>query len=299
MDIRKLDIFCKVVELKSFTRAAEAVLLSQPTVSEHIRNLEEELNQKLVDRLGREAAPTPAGRILYDYACNILQLHREAVEAVEKYSGRLAGKMIIGCSTIPGTYILPELISRFRKIHPAIKMTLRVNSSRIIAEQVMAGTLGLGVVGARWGEGSLQWTKVFVDELILAVPPNHPWADEKCIPLERIVTEPFIMREPDSGTRRVIAQFLKANGLRESDLQEVAEIGSTAAVKEAVKRGIGISIVSKRSILDSVTSSLMAAVSFDGLQLERPFYLVHRKNKAFSPVVAAFREYLLAQTDND
>jgi DNA-binding transcriptional LysR family regulator len=299
MDIRKLDIFCKVVALKSFTRTAEAVRLSQPTVSEHIRNLEEELNQKLIDRLGREAVPTPAGRILYDYASQILQIHQEAVEAVEKYSGRLAGKMIIGCSTIPGTYILPELISRFRKIHPAIKMTLRVNSSRIIAEQVMTGALGLGVVGARWGESGLHWTKVFVDELILAVPPHHPWADQKCIPLERIVTEPCIMREPDSGTRRVIAQFLKANGLREADLQDVAEIGSTAAVKEAVKRGIGISIVSKRSILDSVTCRLIAAVSFDGLQMERPFYLIHRKNKALSPVVAAFRDYLLAQTDND
>jgi DNA-binding transcriptional LysR family regulator len=295
MDIRKLDVFCKVVELKSFTRAAEAVLLSQPTVSEHIRNLEQELNQKLVDRLGREVAPTPAGRILYDYACNILRIHQEAVEAVEKYSGRLAGKMLIGCGTIPGTYILPELISRFRKIHPAIKMTLRINSSRIIAEQVMTGALSLGVVGARWSESGLQWTKVFIDELILAIPPNHPWSSLKCISLEKIVTEPFIIREPDSGTRRVIAQFLKANGLREADLQEVAEIGSTAAIKEAVKRGIGISIVSKRSILDSVKSGLMAAVSFDGLQLERPFYLVHRKNKAFPPVVVAFRDYLLAQ----
>ena len=299
MDIRKLDIFCKVVELKSFTLAAEAVLLSQPTVSEHIRNLEQELDQKLVDRLGREVAPTPAGRILYDYACNILQLHQEAVEAVEKYSGRLAGKMIIGCSTIPGTYILPELISRFRKIHPAIKMTLRVNSSRIIADQVMAGALGLGVVGARWGESGLKWTKVFVDELVLAVPPAHPWARKKKVPLADIVTEPFIMREPDSGTRRVIAQFLKANGYRETDLREVAEIGSTAAIKEAVKQGIGISILSRRSITDSLESGLIAAVSIGGLRLKRPFYLVHRKNKAFPPVVAAFRDYLLAQTDND
>lgn len=295
MEIRKLEVFCKVVELKSFTRAAEAVLLSQPTVSEHIRNLEQELNQKLVDRLGREVEPTSVGRVLYDYARKILLTHREAVEAVEKYSGRLIGKILIGCGTIPGTYILPELISRFQKIHPAIKMTLRINSSRIIAEQVMTGELGLGVVGAKWNESGLRWTKVFVDELVLAVHPDHPWAHKKNISLENIVTEPFIMREPDSGTRRVIAQFLKANGFRETDLQEVVEIGSTAAIKEAVKLGIGVSILSRRSIMDNIKFGIMAAVSLKGIELQRPFYLVHRKNKALPPVAATFRDYLLTQ----
>jgi len=295
MEIRKLDVFCKVVDLKSFTRAAEAALLSQPTISEHIRDLETELDQKLVDRLGREVTPTPAGRILYDFARKILRTHQEAVEAVEKYSGRLVGKVTIGCGTIPGTYILPKLISRFRQMHPAIRMTLRVNSSRIIAEQVMTGAFRLGVVGARWNESGLQWTKVFVDELVLAVPPAHPWARKKEVPLANVVTEPFIMREPDSGTRRVIAQFLKANGYRETDLREVAEIGSTAAIKEAVKQGIGISILSRRSITDSLQSGLIAAVSIGGLRLERPFYLVHRKNKALPPVVSVFRDYLLTQ----
>jgi len=298
MEIRKLEVFCKVVELESFTRAAEAVLLSQPTVSEHIHNLEQELSQKLIDRLGREVKPTSVGLLLYDYARRILQTHQEAVEAIEKYSGRLIGKIEIGCGTIPGTYILPQLISQFRLAHPAIKMTLRINSSRIIAEQVLTGALRLGVVGARWNESGLQWTKIFVDELVVAVHPNHPWASEPDIPLEKIITEPFILREPDSGTRRVIARFLKDNGLKETDLQEVAEFGSSAAIKEAIKLGIGVSILSRYTIRDNIKFGIIATVPIKGLKLQRPFYLIHRKNCALSPVAATLRDYLLVQGDN-
>ena len=137
MEIRKLDAFCKVIELKSFTRAAEAMLLSQPTVSEHIRSLEQELDQKLLDRLGRKVEPTPVGRLLYRYARKILQTQNDAVQAIEQYGGKLIGRLIIGCGTIPGTYILPGLIGRFRLEHPAIKATLRITSSRIIAEKVV------------------------------------------------------------------------------------------------------------------------------------------------------------------
>ncbi len=299
METRKLEVFCKVVELKSFTRAAEAVLLSQPTVSEHIRNLEQELNQKLLDRLGQEVVPTSVGNLLYEYACKILQTHREAVEAIEKYSGRLIGKIAIGCGTIPGTYVLPELINQFRQAHPAIKTTLRINSSRIIAEQVLTEKLGLGVVGAKWNDSGLQWEKIFIDELILAAHPDHPWTHKKSINLGDIFSEPFILREQDSGTRRVIAQFLKANGFKETDLQEIAEIGSTAAIKESIKLGLGVSILSRRAIMDNITFGTIATIPVKGFHLQRPFYLVKRKNKALPPVAAAFYDYLLAQADKE
>ncbi len=299
METRKLEVFCKVVELKSFTRAAEAVLLSQPTVSEHIRNLEQEINQKLLDRLGQEVVPTSAGNLLYGYACKILQIHREAVEAIEKYSGRLIGKIAIGCGTIPGTYILPELINQFRQAHPAIKTTLRINSSRIIAEQVLTGELSLGVVGAKWNESGLQWKKIFDDELVLAVHPDHPWTHKKNIRLEDIFPEPFILREQDSGTRRVIAQFLKAKGFKETDLQEIAEIGSTAAIKESIKLGLGISILSRRAIMDNIRFGTIATIPVKGFHLQRPFYLIRRKNKALPPVAAAFYDYLLGIADKE
>ena len=297
MEIRKLEVFCKVVELKSFTRAAEAVYLSQPTVSEHIRSLEQELDQKLLDRLGQEVAPTPVGRLLYKYAAKILRMQHEALQAVEQYGGKLVGRIKVGCGTIPGTYILPGLIGTFRKQHPSIKATLSISSSRIIAGQVIDGALDLGVVGAKWNEHGLSWTETFSDQLTLVVHPDHPWAVKKSVSLEQLVTQPFIIRESGSGTRKVFAQILGAGGLRESDLQEVAEIGSSAAVKEAVKSGIGVSILSGCAVSDDVDCGRLVTVQLKGVQLERPFYLIRRKNRELSPVAAVFYDYLLKEAE--
>ena len=297
MEIRKLEAFCKVVELKSFTRAAEAMLLSQPTVSGHIRSLERELDQKLLDRLGREVEPTPVGHLLYRYARKILQTQREAVQAIGQYGGKLIGRLIIGCGTIPGTYILPGLIGRFRLDHPSIKITLRITSSRIIAGKVVSGEHELGMVGARWNESGLTWTAMFSDELTLALHPDHPWALRKSVSLNDIAQEPFIMREPDSGTRKVFARILEKNGLKESSLQEVAEIGSTAAVKDAVKAGIGISILSRRAVIDDVNCGRLVAIAVKGHKLQRPFYLIQRKNRELSPVASVFLDYLRNNAD--
>jgi DNA-binding transcriptional LysR family regulator len=156
MDLHRLEVFCRIVELKSFTRAAETVHLSQPTVSEHIRTLEETAGVKLLDRLGREVIPTQAGQILYRYAQQLLQLRREAVQALHQYRGRLAGHLYLGASTIPGTYILPSLIGTFKAIYPDIQITLRIANSRLTAQEVLNGDLELGVVGAQWHEPGLE-----------------------------------------------------------------------------------------------------------------------------------------------
>ena len=295
MELRKLEVFCKVVELKSFTRAAEAVLLSQPTVSEHIRSLEEELSQKLIDRLGREAEPTPVGLILYKYATRILHLHQEAIESVEKYGGRLIGRIMIGSGTIPGTYILPQLIGRFRKQYSSIKATLSIAGSQFIAMEVLRGKLDIGIVGARWSEKGLEWHQVFSDRLALVVSARHPWAGRNTVRLHELQEEPFILREKGSGTRKVIDRILEDNGIPPASLKEVAEIGSTAAIKESVRAGIGISILSVKSVEQEVGCGELITIQIEGVQFERPFYLIKRKKRELSPVAAVFWEYLVKE----
>ncbi|MBW2658660.1 MAG: LysR family transcriptional regulator [Deltaproteobacteria bacterium] len=294
MEIRKLEAFCKVVELKSFTRAAEAVLLSQPTVSGHIRNLENELGEKLINRLDREVETTPVGKILYGYASQILQIRQEALQAIKQYGGKLAGQIKVGCGTIPGTYILPELISQFRDEHPSIRAVLRITGSKIIAGEVLDGQLELGFVGARWEEKKLAWVEMFSDELTLALYPDHPLAGCKEITLRDVMSLPFILREPESGTRKVFSKILEGEGLKENDLDVVAEIGTTAAVKEAIKAGIGISTLSKRAVRDDVDCGRLTTVSLKGYDMYRPFYLIQRKNRDLSPVASAFVSYLTA-----
>lgn len=293
MDFRKLEVFCKVVEMKSFTGAAEEIFVSQPTISEHIRGLEDELGQKLFNRLGREVELTPVGEVLHKYALEIIQKQQEALQAVAHYSGRLAGKIALGCGTIPGTYILPELISSFHSAHPSTKAILRITSSRIIAEKVLTGELELGIVGARWNEKKLTWSEIFTDQLTLAVHPEHALAGRNEVSLQTAVQYPFVFREPESGTRRVIGDILEKEGIRESALKVVAEIGSTAAVKEAVKAGIGISILSKRAVADDLDCGKLVTLAIQGQDLRRPFYLVRRKNRELSPIANSFVDYMM------
>ena len=183
MDLRRLEVLAKVAELGSFSRAAEALFLTQPTVSEHIRALEVEVGLPLLDRLGRGTTPTPAGRVLLEYAHRMLKLAEEARQAIEHFQGRMSGTLVVGGSTIPGEYVLPALMGQFKAKYPDIAITLRVGSSRQVSEWVDEGRVELGVVGARPALRSLTARPLMTDELIVVVPAGHPWAGRKTVGL--------------------------------------------------------------------------------------------------------------------
>ena len=291
MDIHRLEVFCKVVELKSFTKAAEASFLSQPTVSEHIRSLEEILGERLVDRLGREALPTQAGQILYKYAKKITRLRQETMQAMASYRGEMAGHLALGASTIPGAYVLPQRIGGFKKLHPSIQITLSIGNSRTVADGVLAGNTEFGVVGARWSDPALEWIEILEDELVLAVYPAHPFAKEKAVTPARLLDEPMIIRERDSGTRRVVTQLLEKH-LDLARLQIVAEMGSTEAVRQGVKAEVGIAILSRRAVAEDIERGSLVAVPLNNIRLSRPFYLITRKNRQPSPICSTFLDFL-------
>src|SRR5205814_1072311 len=156
MDLRRLEIFAKVAELGSFSRAAEALFLTQPTVSEHVRALEDELGVQLLDRLGRGAAPTRAGQLLLGYARRMLGLAREAQQALDQFQGRMSGELVIGGSTIPGEYVMPTLIGRFKGKYPDISVSLLIGDSRQVSEWVEEGRVEVALVGARPGSRALE-----------------------------------------------------------------------------------------------------------------------------------------------
>jgi DNA-binding transcriptional LysR family regulator len=292
MDIHRLMVFCKLVELQSFTKAADAVCLTQPTVSEHIRALEEMVGEKLVDRLGREVLPTPAGRILYGYARSMIKLRDEAIQALEKYKGNLSGHLLIGASTIPGTYILPEHIGLFKAKYPSILITLGIASSGEIVQKLLDGQFELALIGARWEERRIVLEEIFSDELILTVYPEHRWARQGLIKLEELDGEPFILREKGSGTRRVINKALEMHGFDPSRLYQVAEMGNTESVRQGIKAKIGVSILSSKAVAEDLERGTLAAVALDGIRLSRPFYLAQRRNRQASPLCTAFLNHL-------
>jgi DNA-binding transcriptional LysR family regulator len=292
VDIRRLNIFCKVVELKSFTRASETVLLSQPTISENIRLLEEAFGEKLLDRLGREVQPTPAGRILYQYARRILQLRDEAQQALRQFRGDLAGTLALGASTIPGAYLLPGLVESFQGRHPAIRLRLKIGGSAQIVQDLLQGEVELAVVGALLKDHLLDSEELFADELVLIVHPRHPWSGRTSVAPQELSNQPFIQRESGSGTRLVTAQALKDAGVDSANLQVVAEMGSTEAVRQCVKAGLGLSILSSLAVAEDVRQGALSVVPLRGLTIRRPLYLVQRKNRQLSPIGHLFFNHL-------
>ncbi|MBE0596338.1 MAG: LysR family transcriptional regulator [Desulfuromonadales bacterium] len=292
MELRRLEVFCRVVELKSFSRAAEEVRLSQPTVSEQIRLLENASGEKLLDRLGREVLPTPAGEILYRYARQILQLREEAKQALAEFRGTLAGRLVLGASTIPGAYFLPPLIEKFHGRYPQSRVILRICGSAQIAREVLAGTLELGLVGALPQESGLEAQELFADRLRLALWPGHPWVGRRDLPLTELAGQPFILRENGSGTRQAMEEALLAGGFDPGRLTVVAEMGSNEAVREGIKGRLGISFLSSLALQEDLSRGTLATVPLLDTSIHRPFYLVRRRHRQPTPLGSAFLDQL-------
>ena len=295
MDLRQLEIFAKVAELGSFSRAAQALFLTQPTVSEHIRTLEDELGVRLLDRLGRGAAVTKGGALLLGYAQRMLALAREARQAMESFQGRMSGDLLVGASTIPGEYILPALIGRFKDKFPDIAITLLIGGSQAVSDWVLEGRAELGVVGARPGPRALESRELLPDDIALIVGGGHPWQGRKDVTLEELQGEPLLLREEGSGTRAALERALAAANLDLSAFRVVGEMGSTQAIKQAVKAGVGVSLLSRRAVDDECRAGSVWCLKVAGLQIDRAFYLVTHRERSRSPLAEAFRAFVEAE----
>jgi len=298
MDLHRLEVFCKVYEMKSFSRGGRACLLSQPTVSEHIRYLETFLDVQLFDRLGRQVVPTRAGEILYDYARRMLNLRQEATRTLELYRGKMSGELELGGSTIPGQYILPSLIGKFKQSFADIRIKLVIADTMNITNMVLEGSLELGVVGAKIKNSKLEFDRLFDDELVLAISPNHQWADRSSISLDELAEAPFIMREQGSGTRMMMQRILEQADFDPQRLKVVAEMGSTDAIRQAIKAEVGVSILSRRAIADELNFQQLLKIPIKDLSFTRHFYLVIHKKRSRSPLGEAFVDFLVENRDS-
>jgi DNA-binding transcriptional LysR family regulator len=295
MDLRRLEIFAKVAELGSFSRAAEALFLTQPTVSEHVRALEDELGVQLLDRLGRGAVATRAGQLLLGYARRILALATEARQAVDQFQGRMSGELIVGGSTIPGEYVLPALVAQFRSKYPEVSITLLIGSSRQVAGWVEDGRVEVGMVGARPGSRALESRELMSDELVVVVGADHGWSGRRTVKLEDVKAEPMIARERGSGSREALETALKGAGAKLADFHVVAEMGSTQAIKQAVRAGVGIAIISQRAVELECRARLISCLRIDDLMISRAFSVVVHRERSRSPLAQAFLEFVESQ----
>jgi DNA-binding transcriptional LysR family regulator len=299
MDLRRLEVFCKLMETGSFSKTGEDLDLTQPTISGHVKTLEQQIGLQLFDRRRRRVTPTAAAKVLYDYALRILELHREAGFALERFRGRIAGPIVMGGSTIPGAYLLPPLIGRFHRLHPETRIQGITGGSSRIVELTLAGDVEFAVVGVAPEHDDLACEPLTADEMVLAAPPDEGLgAGAGALPLSALKSTPLIMRAPGSGTRSSFIRALSAAGVNPEELHVVAELGSTEAVRQAVKAGLGASVISRAALADDLRFGLLAAYRIQGLDLSRMFYLIHRRRRTLSPAALAFMDYLRAEASN-
>ena len=215
---RELEIFCKVVELESFSKAAEAVFLVQASVSERIATLEKKVGARLLDRLGRKVVPTAAGNLLHQHATRLLEMKENAQLEIESFLGLEKGEIFMGGSTIPGEYILPDIISKFKRDYPHLSVVLTIADSKKIEHLVLEGTLEIGVIGSKSDHANLLCQNLWEDELVLAVPAGHPWSRRKDVSLQELMKIPFILREEGSGTLNILETYLRESGEDSADV---------------------------------------------------------------------------------
>ena len=293
MDLNQLKVFCAVVERKSFSRASEAIFLSQPTVSFQIKSLEDELGTTLLDRRGREVTVTRSGKELYKYARRILQLSKEAMQSIEQLKGLIKGELAIGASNVPGEYILPKMLAEFKKIHNGIDISLFIGDSKDIVEKVLGNEVEIGVVGTKEREDSrLIYDSFTTDRLVLVCPATFSWFKNDVATIKELKNVPFVLREGGSGTRATVKIKLQKIGIKENDLDVVMRLGSTSAVKKAVESGAGVSLISERSIENEIKAGSLKKIPIKDIEFVREFFIIHKRQKSHSPATESLLQFL-------
>ena len=294
--LQQLEALVCLAEERNFSSAARKMLLTQPSLSKHIRNLEDLSGCPLVNRTRTGISLTPEGSILYGYARRILRLRDEARDKMALSMDSVSGIIFAGASTIPATYLLPPVLTALRRTHPDINVHTISGDSDSIIHMVLAGQAELGFIGRPVSDKRLLSEPIWNDEIILVVYPDHPWSSSGGVSIPELAQEPFIVREKGSGTRSVFEEHLAV--AREEDLSHftvVSEMGSTEAVKEAVIAGLGVSVLSIHAVQRELKLGILAHVPITGMRILRPFYLIRKKQLTLLPhqqlFVAAARGY--------
>ncbi len=272
----RLAVFRVVAERLNFTQAAELLHVSQPAVTSHVKALEQELGARLFERAAGAVRLTPAGERLQIYALEVNRLAQQALRDIGSLNGEERGRLRLGASTTIAQYLLPRLLGEFVQLHPRVDLSVvSANTAQIVA-RLLAGESDLGLIEGPAGSNDVKVDKFVDDEIAVIVPASHPFA---ALPppgasLADLAEEPLLMREPGSGTRRVVENALRDVGIATRDLRIVMELDSTEAIKSGVEAGLGVGFVSRWALRDPQTRSVRT-VRVAGLTIKRSFQFVY------------------------
>ena len=295
MDLRQLETFVHVANLKSFSLAAEKLFITQPTVTNHIQNLEKELDTILINRSGRNISLTEAGRLLYKHAINILNSCEMAKFDLAAFKGQIQGHLHIYSSSVPGKYILPKIIYKFSNKYPDVTFSFADSDSKNVVDSILEGDTDFGVVGSKYPSNRLNYIELMEDKLLVITPNNStfPKPNYSYLTIDEIINQKIIFREEGSGTRDIVVNQLEENNISIDDLNIVAYIDDTEVIKELVSLGIGISFISERAAIDDIKHEKYKVFNVEGINFSRKFYFVYHNKRQLSPLNETFKTFVL------
>src|SRR5579862_7073786 len=287
MELRQLETFVRLVELQTFTKAAEELSLTQPAVTRQIAALEAELKTRLLDRLGRRVELTAAGQALFAYASRIVRLSEEARRAVRDVAAGVSGPLSIGASGTASAYILPAIVRQFTQGYPEVELSVHTGPSASIVEMVMRNVVDVGVVMNFEGHAGIDSVTVASYESVLVVPPNHELArGGNGVPIERLAQSDFIVMQKGTNLRSYVDQILAQAGAQP---RIVMELDNVEAIKKMIEAGLGVSLLPKLAVEAEVASGQLAAISLTGVgDTRRPISAIYRQDKYLSSALKAF-----------
>lgn len=292
----QLKVFKTVVDKGSFSLAAQELHMTQSSVSQQIQSLENYYGIKLFDRLYRKIMVTQAGMALYPYAVELERLYQEAGKAMQGLKADIAGKLNIGCSLTIGEYFMPRILVEFSLEHPMVEASLDIFNSEQITAMVVAGSINLGFIEGHYEPlDMLVDTKFAGDELIFIAAPQYKHLLHR-MSLVKLKGARWVMREKDSGTRKIFEEFIIEHGVNPNELNVVLEMGSTQAVKEAVKSGIGITAISRLTVQEEIHRGELIEISVHEGVIPRRFTMLYHKERFRSHAVEKFMDYVMEKT---
>lgn len=287
MIVESLRVFVTVVDKKSFSRAADELFISQPSVSLHIRNLENEFNVKLLNRSPKQVEPTESGRILYEQARQILLLYNQAKENIDELRNVVKGNLKIGASFTIGEYVLPRLMAEYATQYPYVEIEVMIANTEEVIQALRANQLHIGLVEGKVTHTDILSEPFMEDEMILVVPPKHPLARHQEVMAERLHDQVWILREHGSGTRMFSDYLIEEYKL---SVKRSFVFSSSQGVKEAVAAGLGIALVSRLIVQRELTSGELIGLRIKGKRITRRFVIIVLPTSASSKALEVFMD---------
>lgn len=289
MDFKQIEAFVNVAKYKSFSKAAEAIFLSQPTVSAHIASLEQELGVILFDRSSKEIRLTQAGAIFLDYAVSLINVRNTATAKLSELGSKIQGSLTIASSTTPCRFLLPELLKSFYDKFPNISYDIKEESTKNVVDMILLGNADIGIVGEIIKDPKLTYSKVYDDKLVLISSSSSL---PEVISTDILLQQNFILREKGSATRSVFESALNKLGFGIDKLKIFAEVSSLEAVLQFVKFGAGISVVSEIACKDYIQTGLLFKHNIKDININRGIYVVTHNKRPISPVAKEFLKHV-------